>query len=72
MMKFIRVLYENRAEWAIIEEKYVRLIDRAPWEEWTYLGPEIRLARAKRTGLVQQGEPPLPEGILCEGDTVIC
>ncbi|MGM9648721.1 MAG: DUF2437 domain-containing protein [Butyricicoccaceae bacterium] len=70
-MKFVRVMYEGRAEWAIVEEKYVRLIDRAPWEDWTYLGPEIRLARAKRTAPVQKGEPPLPDGIVCEDDAVI-
>lgn len=70
-MKFVRVMYENRAEWAVVEEKYVRLIDRAPWEDWTYLGPEIRLARAKRTALIQKGEPPLPEHIACEEDAVI-
>ncbi|MGN1030946.1 MAG: DUF2437 domain-containing protein [Butyricicoccaceae bacterium] len=69
-MKFVRVMYEGRAEWAIVEEKYVRLIDRAPWEDWTYLGPEIRVARAKLVNPVQKGES-LPEGIVCEDNAVI-
>lgn len=69
-MKFIRIALNGRPEWAVIEEKYARLIDRAPWEEgWNYLGTEIRLARAKKIALRQKGEA-LPEGLVMEDETI--
>ncbi len=46
-MRFARLFYEDAYEWGIVEEKYVRLIDAAPWEDWRYSGAQVRTARAK-------------------------
>lgn len=46
-MRFARLLYEDAHEWGVVEEKYVRIIDAAPWEDWRYSGAQVRTARAK-------------------------
>lgn len=45
-MMFARVFYDDAPEWGVAEGKYVRLIDGAPYEQWQYLGTEVRAARA--------------------------
>ena len=46
-MEFTRLLYEGEDVWGVHEGKYLRVLDGAPWEDWNYAGPEVRLARAK-------------------------
>lgn len=46
-MRFARLFYEDEYEWGVVEEKYVRIIDAAPWEDWRYSGAQVRTARAK-------------------------
>lgn len=46
-MEFARVFYEDGDVWGVHEGKYLRVLDGAPWEDWNYTGPEVRLARAK-------------------------
>lgn len=46
-MQFTRVLYEDVPEWGLIEGKYARLIDRAPYQEWDYTGLEVRIFKAQ-------------------------
>ncbi len=46
-MRFARLFYEDAYEWGVVEEKYVRIIDAAPWEDWRYSGAQVRTARAK-------------------------
>ncbi|MGE4549358.1 MAG: fumarylacetoacetate hydrolase family protein [Intestinibacillus sp.] len=45
-MKFVRILHEDAYQWGVLEDKYVRLIDGAPYEDWSYLGTEIKAAKA--------------------------
>lgn len=61
-MKFARILFEDAYEWGVIEDKYVRLIDRAPYEKWSYLGQEIKLSKA------QFRAPVMPTKIVCVGE----
>lgn len=53
-----RLLYNGQPEWGILEEKYVRLIDSAPYDAWNYLGTEVRIARAKFC-------PPVTGQLIC-------
>lgn len=46
-MVFARVMYEERPYWAVLEGKYLRLIDGAPHEPWEYRGTQVRVARAQ-------------------------
>lgn len=60
-MKFVRILFEDAYEWGILEDNYVRLIDGAPYENWSYLGKEVKIAK------VQFRAPVTPGKIVCVG-----
>lgn len=60
-MKYVRVLIEGACEWGVLEDKYVRLIDGAPYERWDYLGTEIKVSKAVLRA------PATPGKIVCVG-----
>lgn len=60
-MKFVRILLDNEYQWGILEDKYVRLIDGAPYEDWSYLGTEIKVSKAVLRA------PVVPGKIVCVG-----
>lgn len=60
-MKFVRILADDEYQWGVWEDKYIRLIDGAPYENWTYLGTELKAAK------VQLRAPATPGKIVCVG-----
>lgn len=61
-MKFVRYMDNGESVWGIVEDQYVRLIDRAPWERgWCYVGTEIK------SGKVKPLAPVEPRTIVCVG-----
>ncbi|WP_087064686.1 fumarylacetoacetate hydrolase family protein [Intestinibacillus massiliensis] len=60
-MKFVRILLDDEYQWGVLEGKYVRLIDGAPYEGWSYLGTELKASKAKFRA------PAAPGKIVCVG-----
>lgn len=60
-MRFVRVAHEGTPEWGVLEDGFVRLIDRAPYEKWCYAGYEIKEHKAKLLA------PCEPTKIVCVG-----
>lgn len=60
-MRFVRIQADGAAQWGVLEDGFVRLIDHAAYEHWSYTGAEISECKAKLLA------PCEPSKIVCVG-----